>query len=1395
MTSENLDPTVLEPRQRNSLSEATPASTAPATATFTPSPFPTEESASEAGRLGETIAVAERNPAESNCAVNIAGYQILGELGRGGMGVVYKALQDGLGRTVALKMILAGQHASEMAVTRFLSEAQAVAQLQHPNIVQIHAVGEHEGMPYFSLEYIEGGTLAQRIAGVPQRPRDAARMVETLARAVQYAHQRGVVHRDLKPANILLTPGGAPKITDFGLAKRQEVDQGATATGMILGTPQYMAPEQAEGRSRDAGPAVDVYALGAILYELLTGRPPFHASSLAELFRKVQFDEPLAPRRLVNTTPADLETIALKCLEKESQKRYESAAALADDLERYLTDQPISARPVTRTELAWRWCRRNRTIAMLSGAVAALLLISTIGSLVAAVFYRNIGERAVLAESDATSKAELARNAQFDAQLELARALISDARMTRRSRRSGQQVDALAKIQHAQQIFDKLQQQGRAVDPALLAELRSEAASALLVPDLTVDRSWPGWPPGSSQATSNARQTRYAHVNSAHGNAMRVYRMEDDQRIAELPPAARPAFGGSKFSPDGRYLSRLLVNGELQLWDLDARPVRQLWSMQGARYAEFADRGRKLIVSLGQTQGWEVRHVADGAVQKRRQGPLTLYHNGCVSSANPWMLGSVDGKIQLVNWETGDVQREYPQASPIESVTWHPGGRLFAVSDQRKGVTLYRDDDPAPLARYAGFTDLGVSQWFTPDSRLIMGTDWTGLVMLWSLGSQREVLKVMSKASDVTMNLDETGRFLSFGTDGEMLRRWRLSPHYLREFGPKATGFVAASHDGTWLAAAEIQGFSLVHAPSGVRVARLNPPGGLCRPLAFEPDDQALITYGRSGLLRWPLKRPKQDGEPWRLEPFQVIGGGSVGDSAGASADCKTLVIPLSTAGFQVLRRGETNDRVQLKAQNDIRHCAVSPDGRWIVCGDHGNGTVTLYDGRTLQKVRDLMNDGGIPRYSPDGRWLFVTSLSRGGTLFQTADWSTVHGVQADFLIVSPDGRLAVACDDSGVLRFLEAGTWREVGRLELPDFQLIHPWCFSPDGSRVICWSEDQLVVCMVELGGLRRELKRLGLDWDWPPLSDPPDDPLPPRLRIITAEDQQREAQAAAKEKQRQQLERQTRATQIWQESIKLYAGGKPDEALAKLEIELAANPSPEFARLRVVRADCLAVLQRWDEAIAELTECQKNSPGDIVAARNLATLYLYLDRQEEYAAQCQSMLERFRAPTHYFGSQADTTLLLSPHPSDKDWARIRDVMPKSYLEKLGDRPHSQSLFHKTQGLLAMRLGLYEKAEAHFQQALDLTTGPPRNPWLRTLVYFGQAINEVYRGDRAAARLAYLAGLRIVHDSFPGEGDPPPAWWSPWMENELLRREAERALFGKELSRAEQAGELQAD
>ena len=354
--------------------------------------FEWEQGLGEEGRRGSPgttllrFSVAERGtekradePPEGESHPRIFGdYELLEKIARGGMGIVYKARQRSLNRVVALKMIRPGRLGDPENVERFYTEAKAAANLQHPHIVAVHEIGEHEGQHFFSMDYVPGATLAEMVREHALPPHQAARYVKIIAETMQFAHAHGVLHRDLKPANVLVNESDEPLITDFGLAKQLEDQSHLTIEGLVLGTPSYMPPEQAAGRIQEVEPRSDVYSLGATLYELLTSRPPFRAANPYETIKQVCEVEPVSPRLLNPGVPRDLETICLKCLQKDKVRRYNSAQELADELARFLADEPILARPTSRLERTWRWCHRNPSLATAVGLAAIGLVAAAV---------------------------------------------------------------------------------------------------------------------------------------------------------------------------------------------------------------------------------------------------------------------------------------------------------------------------------------------------------------------------------------------------------------------------------------------------------------------------------------------------------------------------------------------------------------------------------------------------------------------------------------------------------------------------------------------------------------------------------------------------------------------------------------------------------------------------------------------------------------------------------------------------------------------------------------------------------------------------------------------------------------------------------------------------------
>jgi hypothetical protein len=631
-----------------------------------------------ASRPGE---VPESSGTEPDCAsgsVSVPGYEILGILGRGGMGVVYKARHLALKRTVALKMVLAGGHASPQELARFRLEAEAVARLQHPNIVQIHEVGEANGHPYCALEFVEGGSLASKLKGQPLLAREAARLVEALARAVQLAHSRNVVHRDLKPANVLLLADGTPKITDFGLARQLDSDSGETQAGQVMGTPSYMAPEQAAGSSHEAGPAADVYALGAILYECLAGRPPFRGKTVVETLDQVRTQEPPPPSRFQAGVPLDLETICLKCLRKEPENRYASAAELADDLGRFVQGEPIQARPVGGLERLAKWVRRRPAIAALTtamflvaltaAAVGVWALDSTSRAYRDAIQDRDRANKALLREQEALA----AKQALVEKQkLLLSEAARAYAEVSERDLEKGHVQDSLNWMLQAYLIAPE--DDPRRLEYRRWIAVQGQMHGRPLSPNGLVN--WVAFSPDGRSALTGGWENR-----------AQLWEVASGKLLATLPHGKGVREGA--FSQDGRTALTGSYDNTARLWEVPS----------GKPLATF----RHELGVVGQTSVGQVNAVA-------------LSPDG-----RTVLTGGVDNKTARL-WEvpSGKLLAALPHNPQVNAVAFSPDGRTALTGGVDRTARLWEVPSGKLLATFPH--EYGVfAVAFAPDGRTVL---------------------------------------------------------------------------------------------------------------------------------------------------------------------------------------------------------------------------------------------------------------------------------------------------------------------------------------------------------------------------------------------------------------------------------------------------------------------------------------------------------------------------------------------------------------------------------------------------------------------------------------------------------------------------------------------------
>jgi WD40 repeat protein len=974
---------------------------------------------------------------------SVPGYEIMLELGRGGMGVVYKARHVGLGRLVALKMILAGVHLGPKDLERFRSEAAAVAGLQHVHIVQLYEFGEYEGRPYFSLEYVEGGSLAQRLKGAPLPARQAAELAEKLARAIHYAHERGIVHRDIKPANILLTTDGHPKLTDFGLAKQIRTT-GNTQTGTVMGTPSYMAPEQALGKSRAVGPAADVYALGAILYEMLTGRPPFRSETPLDTMLQVASEEPVPISRLQPRLPQDLQTICMKCLQKEPHKRYASAGALADDLHRFLQGEPIEARPIGKLERAYKWTRRRPATA------ASLFLL---------VFIVLAGFAGVTWKWQ--SEAEQRERIQA-AQQETASALVQAERSLYCNRIALAEREWLANnIARARLLLRDC--------PAELRRWEWDYLNRLCNADLLTLRgndspicSLAFSPDGQQLASAGLDQT----VKVWDVTAARVV-------FTQGGPISRDKSGGVAFSIDGKHVLYAGTHQILQAWDARAGKAVHAIDKPAAKASCSAFSPERQRLAMGNSEGaitaWDLTTEKE-TVLRGHTGPVLAVAFGPFGKL--LVSGGQDGTVRVWDIASGTAIRTIAlHTSPVNGVAFSPDGRRVASAGADTTVRVWDALTGKPIAVFRGHHQPVSSVAFSPNGQRIASAGKEKVIHIWDATSGEELFMLRGHTDRILcLAFRRDGKLLASAGDDRVVKVWdATSGQEAQAFRARFAGdCIAYAPDGQTLATANNHIQIWDTATSRSRQV-FGGPSEIIRAIAFHPEGRVLATAGdtlkmrdvASGRELLTLGRPTP-------AHYRTVMFSPDGNRLASCSDDSTVRIWETATGKELF--------VLKGHQGSVLGVAFSPDGRHFASagGDH---TVKLWNAATGKEIRTLTGHTGAVKavtFSSDGRFLASGGDAPGDRDAEaTSDGEVIvwdaatgdlrhkllgHSGSVNSLIFTLDGdRLASASDDQTV-KLWDPEFGQEVLTLRGHN-SAVQGVVFSPDGHHLASVAVDQTV------------------------------------------------------------------------------------------------------------------------------------------------------------------------------------------------------------------------------------------------------------------------------------------------------------------------------------------------
>ena len=993
-------------------------------------------------------------------ALRSKGYEILETIGRGGMGVVYKARHVALDRLVALKLIVEGVHAQRKDLDRFFGEARLVARLQHPNIIQIYEVGEADGLAFLALELARDGNLEARLASTPQDPRHAAEIIEALANATRHAHAQGIIHRDLKPANVLLAP--MPKIADFGLAKQVDDAAARTRTGEILGSASYMAPEQATGNIDAIGPATDIYALGAILYEMLTGRPPFKAATVVATLDQVVSQEPVAPRRLQRSIPNDLETITLKCLEKDSRRRYPTAADLAEDLGRFLRGEPIVARRTAIWERGSKWAKRRPLVAALA---AATLLTATLGLLGIVWQWRD----AVAARAYARRQLYRSSIAAAASALELHNHI-----GVARSLESAPPEFRGWEWRHFRSQLDNSAARLRGHTDGVSLVTYSPDGSRIL--SGSVDGTFRLWDASSHRLIAVLRHTRAVFAGSftldgdriatIAGNEVRLWDATSGTLIAALPHPGDIA--AHAFSRDGSLLATGEMTGDhVYLWDVATRRLLATMSNPyGTDRLAFHPDGTRLISTerVWDTTGREILAFARG--KNDRLACLSFSPDGTRMATG---IRFPANKVAIWDLRSGkQIAVGEGHQNEINAVAFSPDGSRIATASYDQTARLWDAKTLQPIAVLRGHSGWVRSIAFNPAGTRVLSASEDGTLRLWDASNGDLVAVLRGHAGGVNAGVfsPDGSQITSASADGTVAiwdvrlleRSGVLRGHTSYVYG------IAVHPDGDRIASVAWDGTLRVwSAEWGKSLLVLDCGGEHLLDVAFSPDGKLVAAGSRSNNMRvWETATGKL---------LYMVKAPRGLTSVAFSPDGKTIAATLGTvyAEFKpddnvvwlLDSRSGALRRVLRGHTNNANVVRFSPDGTRIVTGGYDH-TLRIWDSATGAPLRSIPNTAvQAAAFNREGT-LIATGTEDGKIELRNGSGDHVAtmlpGSAVYSVAFSPDGkRLAAGCADN-TIRLWDVDTQEETAQLR-GHGAYVHAVGFSPDGTRLVSGSGDGTV------------------------------------------------------------------------------------------------------------------------------------------------------------------------------------------------------------------------------------------------------------------------------------------------------------------------------------------------